>query len=196
MVESTYLLVILYSYLLGSIPFGLILVKFAGYGDIRKSGSGNIGSTNVMRSAGKCCAALTFLLDAAKGLLAIYITNYYFASNSLNYLALAASVTGHTFPVWLNFKGGKGVATSFCGIFYLDNEIGFFLLTSWLMVLFISKYVSLASILAIIVVTLISVVAAKGFAFVALMFYLCFLVVFRHKDNIKRLIHNTEPRIR
>ena len=103
------LIVTLYSYILGSIPFGLILTKFAGLGDVRKIGSGNIGATNVLRTGNKFMAALTLLLDGLKGTLSVFLTMQYF--NELTYYSAVIVFLAHIFPVWLKFKGGKGVAT-------------------------------------------------------------------------------------
>ena len=139
---------------MGSIPFGLILARIFLDKDIRKIGSKNIGATNVLRTGNKFLASLTLFLDVLKGILPILITNYCFPS--LIYLSGLAAFLGHIFPVWLKFKGGKGVATYLGIIFVLSFNLGLFFCISWFFVVFITKYSSLASIVSALVIFLIS----------------------------------------
>ena len=139
------IIVAIYSYLLGSIPFGLILTKLFLKKDIRDVGSGNIGTTNVLRTGKKSLAAATLLLDLLKGYFSVVITFHYF-QDLISYSALLCFV-GHIFPIWLKFKGGKGVATYIGFLFGMNLYIGLFFLLIWLFVSFVSRYSSLSSIL-------------------------------------------------
>jgi glycerol-3-phosphate acyltransferase PlsY len=191
------------AYLLGSIPFGYLLVRWVRKQDIREQGSGNIGATNVMRSGAKGLGALTFLLDAGKGYAAVAVAEY-IARISGNrsvqdaaILAGFAAIVGHIFPLWLRFKGGKGVATAL-GVFLALSvwaalaAFGFFAL-----ILLLTRYVSLASILAAIALpflTLFLAPASHSALFRIVVFCCSALVVAKHKDNIVRLMHGAEYR--
>ena len=148
------LLIFSLSYLSGSIPFGLILAKFFLNKDLRKIGSKNIGATNVLRTGNKKVAGLTLFLDVSKGIIPILITREYFTD--LIYLSSLAAFLGHIFPVWLKFKGGKGVATYLGIIFILSFNLGVIFCVSWILISVASKYSSLSSILSTIIVFLIS----------------------------------------
>ena len=137
---------LLFGYLLGSIPFGLVLTRAAGLGDVRKIGSGNIGATNVLRTGNKGLAAATLLLDALKGTAAVLIARYWGAE--LGLLAGLGAFLGHLFPVWLGFKGGKGVATYLGVLFAIAWQAGFVFAAVWLAVAAITRYSSLAALLA------------------------------------------------
>jgi glycerol-3-phosphate acyltransferase PlsY len=182
------------SYLLGSIPFGLILAHFAGLGDIRKIGSGNIGATNVLRTGKKGLAALTLLLDAGKGAAAVLFMKYYFSSSpDILGTAAVAALLGHIYPVWLKFKGGKGVATAVGCLFSLYPLIGFCAVVTWLSVAFVSRYSSLAAIMASMMTPIITYIVQPA---LFLTVSICAaMVLIRHKDNIKRLIAGTETMI-
>jgi len=144
------LFVIATGYLLGSIPSGLVLTRFAGKGDIRAIGSGNIGTTNVLRTGSKLLAALTLLADAGKGVLAVYIADILVGA-SAPYLAGLACFCGHVFPIWLGFKGGKGVATFIGLILALSPLPGLAFLAIWLLTALIGRRSSLAAIIALII---------------------------------------------
>lgn len=186
------LIVISYSYLLGSIPFGFILTKIFIKKDIRKSGSGNIGASNVLRSGGKFLGLLTLLLDGAKGYFAILIT----INNFQDYLILSASLTfmGHLFPIWLKFKGGKGVATYLGILFAINLILAIVFILTWIIIILISKYPSLASLVSAFIV-LITNFLFNGMhqSFILILFFL--LILYSHKTNIQRLKARTENKI-
>ena len=185
-------IVISYAYLLGSIPFGFILTKIFVKKDIRKSGSGNIGASNVLRSGGKFLGLLTLLLDGAKGYFAILIT----LNNFQDYLILSASLTfmGHLFPIWLKFKGGKGVAT-YLGILIAINFIlAIVFILTWIIIILISKYPSLASLVSTFIVLIVNFIFNGMYqSFILILFFL--LILYSHKSNIQRLKAGTENKI-
>lgn len=185
-------------YLLGSIPFGLILTKAAGLGDVRNIGSGNIGATNVLRTGHKGLAALTLLLDALKGTLAVYLAGRIGAQGGVAELAsLAAGLgafLGHIFPVWLKFHGGKGVATYIGVALGLDWRIAVLFCGIWLLVAFATRYSSLSALVAAIVTPL--AVWLTGYpATAVLLSVLSILLIVKHRANIERLTAGQEPRI-
>jgi glycerol-3-phosphate acyltransferase PlsY len=198
------LLIVAASYLLGSIPVGYLLVRVFLNQDIRSIGSGNIGATNVLRSGRKGLGAATFLLDMLKGCSAIwlasYITTHFEASHSLrNMEALAAicAVLGHMFPVWLKFKGGKGVATGFGVFLVASTYAALAAIAVFFLVLLISRYVSLASILGAASFPLFAWLMAAGYRppfFIAAQFIVAFLIIAKHHANIRRLISGTESK--
>lgn len=180
------------SYLLGSIPIGLILTRLAGLGDIRGIGSGNIGATNVLRTGNKPLAAATLVLDGAKGAGAVLIGQLY--GPDIAVTAAAGVVIGHMVPVWLLFKGGKGVATTLGVLIAIAWPVGLIACGVWLAVAAAFRYSSLAS--------LIAVVSAPGFAYLLhrpqigeLAAFLAVIVVLKHAGNITRLIRGTETKI-
>lgn len=185
-------------YLLGSIPFGLVLTRAAGLGDVRDIGSGNIGATNVLRTGNKGIAALTLLLDLLKGTAAVLIGH---AIGALGGVAILASLVagfaafiGHTYPVWLGFKGGKGVAT-YIGILLGLNWPGALAFCSvWLLVAILSRYSSLSAIVAAIV-TPIWLLTVGDYATAILAALLSLLLIYKHRANIHRLVAGDEPRI-
>jgi glycerol-3-phosphate acyltransferase PlsY len=183
----------LLGYLLGAIPFGLLLTKTAGLGDIRKVGSGNIGATNVLRTGRKGLAAATLLLDALKGAAAVLVAGYYDGSD-VAMLAGLAAVLGHLFPIWLGFKGGKGVATALGVLIAAAWPIGLAACALWLIVAGVLRISSLASLTAIAATPVIGLFLQE-FGFVKLAFTIAVLVFVRHQANIRRLVAGTEPRI-
>ena len=186
-------LVILYSYLLGSIPFGLIYAKVAGLGDVRNIGSGNIGATNVLRTGNKQVAAYTLLSDIAKGSIAVLITNKFFNEYSL--LSFLIVYLGHIFPVWLKFKGGKGVATFIGGILITNYILGLVFLIIWGVTTKVFKISSLSAIIAFIV-TLVVTFIFYDFNLTLLMFFFTVFSIYTHRDNIKRIISGDESKIK
>ncbi len=183
---------LLLGYLLGSIPFGLLLTKISGGGDIRNIGSGNIGATNVLRTGRKGLAALTLLLDLLKGFFAVYIATHYLPGGAA--IAAAGAFFGHLYPVWLGFKGGKGVATYAGIMFGLFWQGGVVYAIAWIGALLIFRISSLAGLLA----ALCAPVAAAYFGRYDLvaMLVACTLIVFwKHRTNIENLMDGTEPRI-
>ena len=179
-------------YLFGSIPFGLILAKLAGLGDLRQIGSGNIGATNVLRAGSKGLAALTLVLDAAKGTAAVLLGGYWGADAAI--LAGLGAFLGHLYPVWLGFRGGKGVAT-FIGVLlglYWPAAIVFCAI--WLLVAFATRYSSLAALVAS--GGSVGILALTGqWRLAALFLLLTFLLYIRHASNIGRLARGEETRI-
>ena len=186
-------LVILYSYLLGSIPFGLIYAKIAGLGDVRNIGSGNIGATNVLRTGNKQVAAYTLLSDIAKGSIAVLITNKFFSEYSL--LSFLIVYLGHIFPVWLKFKGGKGVATFIGGILITNYILGLVFLITWGVIAKVFKISSFSAIIAFIV-TLVTTFVFYDFNLTLLMFFFTVFSIYTHRDNIKRIISGEESKIK
>jgi len=186
-------IVIFYSYLLGSIPFGLIYTKIAGIEDIRKIGSGNIGATNVLRTGNKQVAAYTLLSDIAKGSLAVLITNKFY--QEYNLLSFLIVYLGHIFPVWLKFKGGKGVATFIGGILVVNYTLGLVFLITWLIVAKVFKISSLSAIIAF-VATLLATLIFYNFNLTLLIFFFTIFSVYTHRDNIRRIVSGEESKIK
>ncbi len=198
-------LLVLASYLLGSIPTGYLLVRFFRNQDIRAVGSGNIGATNVLRSGGKGLGAATFLLDALKGgsavLLGAWIAPHFapaFSPREIEAIAAVCAVLGHMFPVWLRFRGGKGVATGF-GVFLVAAPwAAIAAITVFAIILLLSRYVSLSSILGAASFPFFAWLLVRGDRpplFVAAQIIVASLIILKHHANIRRLISGTENRI-
>ncbi|TCQ28580.1 glycerol-3-phosphate 1-O-acyltransferase PlsY [Rhizobium sp. PP-CC-3G-465] len=195
----------LLGYLLGSIPFGLILTRAAGLGDVRKIGSGNIGATNVLRTGNKKLAAATLLLDALKGTLAVAIGAYflgtvaqatgtYFLGPEAGIAAGFGAFLGHLFPVWLGFKGGKGIATYIGVLLGLAPLVVLVFAACWLIVAKVTRYSSLAALVATVLVPVVLLVA--GYGRIGLLFVVLSVITWiKHRANIERLIAGTESRI-
>ncbi len=186
------------AYLLGSVPFGLILTKLAGLGDIRAVGSGNIGATNVLRTGHKGLAALTLIFDVAKGVAAVLIAKWfgglYGYAILCSLIAGFGAVIGHVFPVWLKFKGGKGVATTFGVLLALSPATAAVTGAVWLFMLLIFRYSSLAALAACVIATFFAFGYA-GQSVGILIGALALLVIVKHTANIRRLFNGTEPKI-
>mgnify|MGYP001563577014 FL=1 len=182
----------LLGYLLGSIPFGLLLTRAAGLGDIRKVGSGNIGATNVLRTGRKGLAAATLLLDALKGVAAVLIADQVGQLAAVG--AAAGAVLGHMFPVWLSFKGGKGVATTLGVMWGLSWPVGAIACAAWLLFAAIFRYSSLAALLCVVIAAIAAWLLTDARA-AMLLTLLVPLVWVRHHENIRRLLAGTEPKI-
>ena len=185
--------VFVYSYLLGSIPFGLIITKIFLGKDIRKVGSGNIGTTNVLRTGKKSLAAGTLLFDVLKGYFSILITYNYF--NDLIYLSALICFIGHIFPIWLKFKGGKGVATYLGVILGISLNLGIVFGVTWIVIALIFRYSSLSSILGSMSVWIYSVFFANEMQSY-FSFFLFVIIFFTHKENIIRLKNSKETKIK
>ena len=186
------IIVAVYSYLLGSIPFGLVLTKIFLKKDIREIGSGNIGTTNVLRTGKKSLAIATLILDLLKGYLSIIITFTYF-ENLISYSALICFI-GHIFPVWLKFKGGKGVATYLGVILALSYKFFLIFGITWLVLSFLFRYASLSSIISSLIVFVYSYFFINNFSLILFIFFV--IIVYTHRENIARLKNSVESKIK
>ena len=186
------IIVAVYSYILGSIPFGLVLTKIFLKKDIRKIGSGNIGTTNVLRTGKKSLAAGTLLLDLMKGYFSIIITFTYF-ENLISYSALICFM-GHIFPVWLKFKGGKGVATYLGVVLALSYKFFLIFGISWLILSFLFRYASLSSIISSLIVFVYSYFFINNFSLILFIFFV--IIIYTHRENIVRLKNSEESKIK
>jgi glycerol-3-phosphate acyltransferase PlsY len=200
---SLYLIVVIVAYLLGSIPFGFLLVWLVRKQDIRAQGSGNIGATNVLRSGAKGLGILTFVLDGSKGYAAVAVADFLGRGKNpttINHLAIVAALfvtVGHIFPFWLRFKGGKGVATAFGAFLALCPWAALSAFLLWLVVVALTRYVSLASILAAFVLPILTLWMSPGrygYVSAAAVFVCCWMVIVKHRQNIVRLVQGTEHR--
>ncbi len=180
------------SYLLGSIPFGVILTRAGGAGDLRTIGSGNIGATNVLRTGRKGLAAATLLLDMAKGAVAVLMVAHLFPGNTL--LAAAGAFIGHCYPIWLRFKGGKGVATLMGIVVALHWPLGLVYAVVWLGLLAALRISSVAGIAAALSAPFAAALFGR-FDLVLLLLALALIVLWKHRENVERLFSGTEPRI-
>ena len=187
------LYIFLLSYLSGSIPFGLVFTKIFLNKDIRKIGSKNIGATNVFRTGNKVIAVLTLLLDIFKGVVPIIITSYYF--QNLIYLSGLMAFLGHIFPVWLKFKGGKGIATYLGILFVMSFKLGLIFCLTWIIVVLITKYSSLSSIVSALVIFLISVYQ-NNLELNFFLFIVFVIILYTHRQNIVRLKNKKEDKIK
>jgi len=185
------ILTITISYLMGSIPFGLILTKIFLNKDIRDIGSGNIGATNVLRTGNKVIGYLTLLLDVLKAVIPVLYIKFNFPE--LIYVSSLSVFIGHVFPLWLKFKGGKGVATYVGIIFSINYILGFVFVASWLIIFFILRYSSLGSMLATFIIPVFNFLnpSFENEYFFIIMFI---LILFTHRENVKRLINKEESK--
>jgi acyl phosphate:glycerol-3-phosphate acyltransferase len=184
---------IIVGYLLGSIPFGLLLTRFAGLGDIRAIGSGNIGATNVLRTGRRGLAAATLLLDGLKGVAAVLIVQALIGAEAALWAGLGA-VLGHLFPVWLRFSGGKGVATSYGVLIAVDWQVGLAAGAVWLATAWFTRISSLAALTSLAAAPVLAAVLANADV-ARLALAIAALVFVRHHTNMRRLLAGTEPRI-
>ena len=183
----------LVGYLIGSIPFGLLLTKAAGMGDVRKIGSGNIGATNVLRTGNKALAAGTLLLDLFKGFLPVFLAGQIWGEVAMAFAA-GAAVLGHCFPVWLGFKGGKGVATNAGVCFGLGWPLGLVYAFIWLSVLAIFRISSLAGMSAVIAAAAAAPLLSYP-QFFPVLAAIAVIVLYLHRENIGRLMRGNEPKV-
>ena len=192
-------IICLSSYLIGSIPFAFIITKIFGHGDIRKIGSGNIGATNVLRTGNKSIAAVVLFFDILKGYLpTLYISNYLYELNYNEltiYVLGSMAILGHLFPIWLKFKGGKGVATYIGFIFAVNYILGVFFVFLWLFIALIKKYSSLASIFSLLTVPFLMLFLDYKPSIFLFFLILSTILIIKHNSNIKRLIHKSESKI-
>jgi glycerol-3-phosphate acyltransferase PlsY len=182
------------AYLLGSIPFGLVLTKLGGYGDIRHIGSGNIGATNVLRTGNKGLAALTLLLDAGKGALAVALAEQ--LGPDMAAIAAVFAFLGHLFPIWLGFKGGKGVATSAGILIAYAWPVGLAAGATWLVLAILTRYSSLAALAAAVLAPLYAWLLIGNPQTTQVVALLAVIIVLRHHANIRRLLRGQESTIR
>jgi len=185
-------LALVLGYLLGSIPFGVILTRLGGAGDLRSIGSGNIGATNVLRTGRKGLAAATLLLDLLKGAAAVWLTQWLAPGNEM--AAAAAAFVGHCYPVWLRFRGGKGVATMMGIVLALYWPMGLVYAIVWLGLLALLRISSVAGMAAAVSAPVSGAVFGR-FDLVMLLLALAAIVLWKHRENIERLVAGTEPRI-
>ena len=199
------IIVISFSYIFGSIPFGLILTKIFGNLDIRKIGSGNIGATNVLRSGNKLLAAITLLLDVLKGYVPGIISLIYFPE--LTQLSCIITFLGHVFPIWLKFNGGKGVATYLGILFAISLQLSFLFIFTWLVVSLIFKYSSLSSMFSSLTVFIVffvkdtalknidpNLIISEDIKLLLIIFFI--LIIYTHRKNISNLKNKTEQKIK
>lgn len=183
---------LLIGYLLGSIPFGIVLTRAGGAGDLRQVGSGNIGATNVLRTGRKGLAAATLLLDLAKGAVAVLLVERLFPGDGM--LAAAGALIGHCYPAWLRFRGGKGVATLMGVVLALHWPVGLVYAAVWIGLLATVRISSVAGMVAAVAAPLAAALFGR-FDLVLLLLALALIVLWKHGENIERLLAGTEPRI-
>ena len=182
------------AYLLGSIPFGVIVTRLGGAGDVRSVGSGNIGATNVLRTGRKDLALFTLLLDAGKGAAAILIARWLFDNDFTTALAGAMAFVGHLFPVWLGFRGGKGVATFFGVLLAAAWPVGLISGAVWLTVFFLGRISSLSALVAAALAPVAAWALGQSAPIIGLTAFMAVLIYVRHHENIGRLLRGQEPR--
>jgi acyl phosphate:glycerol-3-phosphate acyltransferase len=181
------------SYLLGSIPFGLVITRLLGMGDVRQIGSGNIGATNVLRTGNRFAAAATLALDAGKGALAVLIARWWLGEDAAQVAALT-SFLGHLYPIWLGFRGGKGVATFFGTLLALAWPVGLMALATWIVIAALGRRSSLAALVSVAVSPVLAWFMTLP-TLILVLLVMAQLVFVRHRTNIARLLDGTEPRI-
>ncbi|MEW4466947.1 glycerol-3-phosphate 1-O-acyltransferase PlsY [Parasphingorhabdus sp. JC815] len=186
------ILAVFFGYMLGSVPFGLLLTRITGGGDLRKMGSGNIGATNVLRTGNKAIAALTLLLDVGKGAVAVLIAAK--VDSGLAVLAGMGAFLGHLYPVWLRFAGGKGVATLLGIVTALAPVLGLVFAITWLIVLAIFRFSSVAGMLAAVSVPLTTLIMGD-YSSTPMFVGFALLVIWKHRANIERLMAGEEPKV-
>ena len=191
--NSEIIIVLFYSYLLGSIPFGLIITKIFLNQDIRNIGSGNIGTTNVLRTGKKSLAVATLIFDILKGYVSVIITLRYF--NDLIYFSALICFLAHIFPVWLRFKGGKGVAVYLGIILALSFKFGIIFGVTWLLILSIFRYSSLGSMIGALIVFVYSITLSNN-SLIIFLFIIFIIILFTHRENIIRLKDSKETKIK
>jgi acyl phosphate:glycerol-3-phosphate acyltransferase len=180
------------SYLLGSIPSGVLLAKLFKVSDLRKHGSGNIGATNALRVGGKKLGILTLLADSAKGMVSVLVGQTLFCASP--YVCAILCILGHMFPVWLKFKGGKGVATSLGVLLILNWQLSVIAMSVWLFVFIVTRYVSLASIISFLSMPLLVLIFNFSSAMLYTAIIIAILVVIKHHENIVRLVKKQEKK--
>ncbi len=189
----TMILWALIGYLLGSIPFGIVITRALGLGDLRQIGSGNIGATNVLRTGHKGAALATLLLDSGKGAIAVLLARW-LGGEEAALIAGAAAFLGHLYPVWLGFKGGKGVATFLGTLLALDWRLGLTACAIWLVMALVMRISSLSALVAAVLSPFVAL-WLDGWALALTAGFMAVLIVIRHRANIERIMAGTEPKI-
>ena len=197
--EANYLFLISIVYFFGSIPFAYILPKIFGLGDIRKLGSGNVGATNVWRAGNKLLAIIVLAFDIIKGFAPLFILKNYYHNELSEIIILfigSAAILGHIFPIWLKFKGGKGVATYIGFLFAINYIFGIIFIITWLLIAFLKKYSSLASITSLVLLPLFVMLFSYEKQIIYLLILINLIIISKHYSNIYRLIHKSETKIK
>ena len=197
--EANYLFLISIVYFFGSIPFAYILPKIFGLGDIRNLGSGNVGATNVLRAGNKLLAIIVLAFDIIKGFAPLFILKNYYHNELSEIIILfigSAAILGHIFPIWLKFKGGKGVATYIGFLFAINYIFGIIFIITWLLIAFLKKYSSLASITSLILLPLFVMLFSYEKQIIYLLMLINLIIISKHYSNIYRLIHKSETKIK
>ena len=197
--ENNLIILAVICYFIGSIPFAYILTKLFGFGDVRNIGSGNVGATNVLRTGKKKLAFLVLFFDILKGFVPLTVLKNYLFINSSELIVCAISsltILGHIFPIWLKFKGGKGVATYIGYIFAINYIFGLIFIFSWLLIALIKKYSSLASIVSLIILPLSLYVMQFNQDINLLILFISAIILIKHYSNILRLFNKTESKIK
>ena len=197
--EANYLFLISIVYFFGSIPFAYILPKIFGLGDIRNLGSGNVGATNVLRAGNKLLAIIVLAFDIIKGFAPLFILKNYYHNELSEIIILfigSAAILGHIFPIWLKFKGGKGVATYIGFLFAINYIFGIIFIITWLLIAFLKKYSSLASITSLVLLPLFLMLFSYEKQIIYLLILINLIIISKHYSNIYRLIHKSETKIK
>ena len=197
--EANYFFLISLVYFFGSIPFAYILPKIFGLGDIRKLGSGNVGATNVLRTGNKSLAIIVLAFDIIKGFAPLFILKNYYHNELSEFIILffgSVAILGHIFPIWLKFKGGKGVATYIGFLFAINYIFGIIFIITWLLIAFLKKYSSLASITSLVLLPLFVMLFSYEKHVIYLLILINLIIISKHYSNIYRLIHKSETKIK
>jgi glycerol-3-phosphate acyltransferase PlsY len=191
--NSIFFAIVLFGYLCGSIPFGLIFSRLLGYGDLRKHGSGNIGATNALRTGGNLLGVLTLSFDALKGVLAVYVSKHFCDDYLLQIYVGCAAILGHIFPIWLRFKGGKGVATALAVIAVLNWQVGLVSCIIWAITLLVTRISAISALVSFICMPITAYFITYDSRLVIMSSLTALLIVIRHISNIKKLIALNKP---
>ncbi len=196
LINNIYLIIVFY--IIGSLPFALILTKLFGLGDIRNIGSGNVGATNVLRTGNTFLAFIVLCLDIIKGFIPFLICQIYYNDMSIvnKIFVCHFAIIGHIFPIWLKFKGGKGVATYIGFLFGINSYFGLLFLIVWLIIALTTKYSSLGSLVAISVIPIYFIFINFNIYIGVFFIYLTLIIIVKHAENIKRLLNKTESKIK
>ena len=196
LITNIYLIILIY--IIGSLPFALILTKLFGLGDIRSIGSGNVGATNVLRTGNTFLAFVVLCLDIIKGFIPFLICQIYYNDMSIvnKIFVCHFAIIGHIFPIWLKFKGGKGVATYIGFLFGINSYFGLLFLIVWLIIALTTKYSSLGSLVAISVMPVYFIFINFNIYIGVFFIYLTLIIIVKHAENIKRLLNKTESKIK